>query len=84
MNVVRIRGTREQLLALATVEDLILARHSTRPVGDLWEISAHATDEAIAAVTATGCTVEVDKSSEEEEELYASLYEDIEPDDGIA
>jgi hypothetical protein len=85
MNVVRIRGTREQLLGLGRIEGVVLATSSTRPLeGDLWEIAAHATDDGIASVAATGCTVEVDQTAAEHEQLLASLYEDIRPDEGQA
>lgn len=85
MNLIRIEGTRAQLLGLTAIEGLVIARHSAEQVADdRFSVSAYAPDDVVPQIVAAGCEVNTITSSEEHEQLLAAMYEEIERDTGVA
>ena len=73
MQLVQIEGPTDIMRRLPGIEGLHVSRHSARLQAEgRWQVSAYATDDAVAAVQRDGCAVRVVMTHEEVQSAIAA------------
>lgn len=80
MSLIVIRGSAEVVRGLADIEGLKLDDESATRDGENWQLTAEATDAAIAEVQGRGATVEVLMTTAQYEEHMAQVMAQIQGD----